>query len=73
MRISAITEGKKKYVALGLLFIGWLMSFLDRMVMNIAVIPIKEEFNLIPHGRYHFKQFFYFIRMYANTRRLAVR
>lgn len=48
MRISAITEGKKKYVALGLLFIGWLMSFLDRMVMNIAVIPIKEEFNLDP-------------------------
>ncbi|MFC5587342.1 MFS transporter [Sporosarcina soli] len=48
MRISDLTKGKKKYVALALLFVGWLLSFLDRMVMNIAVIPIKEEFNLDP-------------------------
>ena len=48
MDLSTVIKGKKKYVALALLFAGWLLSFLDRMVMNIAVIPIKEEFNLDP-------------------------
>lgn len=48
MGLSAVIKGKKKYVALALLFAGWILSFLDRMVMNIAVIPIKEEFNLDP-------------------------
>ncbi|MGM0919602.1 MAG: MFS transporter [Bacillota bacterium] len=37
----------KKFI-LTLLFLGYLVSYIDRLIMNIAVIPIGEEFQLSP-------------------------
>ncbi|MGE6260615.1 MFS transporter [Heyndrickxia sporothermodurans] len=39
---------QNKYFILGLLFIGYLVDYLDRMVMSVSVVYIKEDFNLDP-------------------------
>jgi len=44
------TEKKKnpKYTILTLLFIGWCLSYLDRMAMNVSIVEIAKEFHLSP-------------------------
>ncbi|MFE4708834.1 MFS transporter [Peribacillus simplex] len=37
---------KQKYIILGLLFITWIINYLDKLSINIAVIPIAKEFHL---------------------------
>jgi MFS family permease len=37
---------QNKHFILLLLFVGYLVDYLDRMVMSVAVLSIKEEFNL---------------------------
>ncbi|WHX69049.1 MFS transporter [Peribacillus frigoritolerans] len=39
---------QNKHFILGLLFVGYLVDYLDRMVMSVAVVYIKGEFNLDP-------------------------
>ncbi|RYM02732.1 MFS transporter [Sporolactobacillus sp. THM7-7] len=44
--ISSYIKSHYKQSILTLMFVGFLVDYLDRMVMSVAVIPIKEEFNL---------------------------
>lgn len=44
---STITK-KQKYIVLAALFITWIVNYLDKFSMNVAIIPISEEFNLNP-------------------------
>lgn len=37
---------KRKYVVLVALFITWIVNYLDKLSMNVAIIPITEEFGL---------------------------
>jgi sugar phosphate permease len=37
---------KRKIVISGLLFVGMVLSFFDRVAINVAIIPIGDEFNL---------------------------
>ncbi|MBY0144346.1 MFS transporter [Neobacillus niacini] len=37
---------KRKIVISGLLFIGMVLSFFDRVAINVAIIPMGDEFNL---------------------------
>ncbi|WP_257347376.1 MFS transporter [Pseudalkalibacillus decolorationis] len=47
--MSAFTaKAPNKHFILGLLFVGWLLDYLDRMVMSVAIVSIKEDFNLDP-------------------------
>ncbi|MFE4813762.1 MFS transporter [Peribacillus simplex] len=41
-----IGGSQNKHFILFLLFVGYLVDYLDRMVMSVAVVSIKEEFNL---------------------------
>ncbi|MFB7639834.1 MFS transporter [Peribacillus butanolivorans] len=41
-----IGRSQNKHFILFLLFVGYLVDYLDRMVMSVAVVSIKEEFNL---------------------------
>ncbi|MCT4477186.1 MULTISPECIES: MFS transporter [Peribacillus] len=41
-----IRGSQNKHFILFLLFVGYLVDYLDRMVMSVAVVSIKEEFNL---------------------------
>ncbi|WP_053604675.1 MFS transporter [Bacillus gobiensis] len=43
-----IGKQRNKHVILILLFIGYLVDYLDRMVMSVAVVSIKEELSLSP-------------------------
>jgi MFS family permease len=43
---SVKKEGYSKYVILALVFVGWCLGNMDRMVMSFAVVPIGKEFNL---------------------------
>ncbi len=39
---------KKRHVILAILFLGWVVSYLDRMVMTVALPYIAKDFNLSP-------------------------
>lgn len=39
---------QRKHVIIGMLFICWVVGFLDKTAINIAIIPIGEEFGLTP-------------------------
>ncbi|MEH6947106.1 MFS transporter [Bacillus sp. JJ634] len=41
-------NNKKRYVILALLFLGWCLSYLDRMAMNVGIVEIAKDFNLSP-------------------------
>jgi sugar phosphate permease len=40
--------GKKRNIVLGILFIAWTVSYMDRMVMTVAIPYIAKDFNLTP-------------------------
>lgn len=40
------TVSKQKYIILGILFFTWIVNYLDKLSMNVAIIPIAEEFHL---------------------------
>lgn len=39
---------KKRYTVLGVLFVTWIVSYMDRMVMTVAIPYIADEFQLSP-------------------------
>ena len=41
-------KNKKRHMILGLLFLGWCLSYLDRMAMNVGIVEIAKDFNLSP-------------------------
>ncbi|AZV41846.1 MFS transporter [Peribacillus asahii] len=41
-------NNKKRHVILALLFLGWCLSYLDRMAMNVGIVEIAKDFNLSP-------------------------
>lgn len=41
-------NNKKRYTILALLFLGWCLSYLDRMAMNVGIVEIAKDFNLSP-------------------------
>jgi sugar phosphate permease len=41
-------KNKKRYMILALLFLGWCLSYLDRMAMNVGIVEIAKDFNLSP-------------------------
>lgn len=47
--MNDLSKGKnKKHIILSLLFLGWCLSYLDRMAMNVSIVEIAKEFNLSP-------------------------
>lgn len=47
--MNDITKGKnKKHIILAVLFLGWCLSYLDRMAMNVSIVEIAKEFSLSP-------------------------
>ncbi|WP_089609905.1 hypothetical protein [Dehalobacterium formicoaceticum] len=38
--------GKKRNIVLAILFLTWTISYMDRMVMTVAIPYISKEFNL---------------------------
>lgn len=40
------SDRKRKFIIMGLLFLGMILSFFDRLAINVAIIPIEEEFHL---------------------------
>src|SRR3982751_1335387 len=45
---SGLVKNKKRYVILALLFLGWCLSYLDRMAMNVGIVEIAKDFKLSP-------------------------
>lgn len=45
---NSITVNKKRYMILALLFLGWCLSYLDRMAMNVGIVEIAKDFKLSP-------------------------
>lgn len=43
---TAIANSKNKYLVLGLLCLGWIINYFDKVAINVAVIPISQEFGL---------------------------
>lgn len=41
-------NNKKRHMILALLFLGWCLSYLDRMAMNVGIVEIAKDFNLSP-------------------------
>ena len=41
-------QWKKRYTVLAILFITWIVSYMDRMVMTVAIPYIADEFQLSP-------------------------
>ncbi|RHW39837.1 MFS transporter [Lysinibacillus yapensis] len=41
-------NNKKRHIILALLFLGWCLSYLDRMAMNVGIVEIAKDFNLSP-------------------------
>lgn len=39
---------QRRHVIIGMLFICWVVGFIDKTAINIAIIPISEEFGLSP-------------------------
>ncbi|MBE5107511.1 MFS transporter [Bacillus thuringiensis] len=46
--MNSYPDRKRKFMILGLLFIGMILSFFDRLAINVGIIPIEEEFQLNP-------------------------
>ncbi|WP_260399762.1 MFS transporter [Peribacillus simplex] len=41
-------QGNNRKFILALLFVGYMVSYMDRLVMNLALVPIGQEFHLSP-------------------------
>lgn len=41
-------ENNKRHLILALLFLGWCLSYLDRLAMNLGIVYIAKDFNLSP-------------------------
>ncbi len=39
---------QRRHVIIGMLFLCWVVGFIDKTAINIAIIPISEEFGLSP-------------------------
>lgn len=39
-------ESKQRYFILGALFFTWIINYLDKLSINVAIIPIAEQFKL---------------------------
>jgi MFS family permease len=47
MNTAPTTEyNKNKYLVLGLLCLGWIINYFDKIAINVAVIPISKELGL---------------------------
>ncbi|WNC13930.1 MFS transporter [Brevibacillus brevis] len=46
MNVPPAANGKHKYLVLGLLCLGWIINYFDKVAINVAVIPISQEFGL---------------------------
>ncbi|QRG66833.1 MFS transporter [Brevibacillus choshinensis] len=44
--VTPAANGKHKYLILGLLCLGWIINYFDKVAINVAVIPISQEFGL---------------------------
>lgn len=44
--LERANTSKQKYIVLGILFLTWIVNYLDKLSMNVAIIPISEEFSL---------------------------
>src|SRR3954452_6041074 len=45
---SGLVKNNKRHMILILLFLGWCLSYLDRMAMNVGIVEIAKDFNLSP-------------------------
>ncbi|WP_411740158.1 MFS transporter [Peribacillus sp. S4] len=45
---SSPVKNNKRHMILALLFLGWCLSYLDRMAMNVGIVEIAKDFNLSP-------------------------
>lgn len=45
---AAVRKGKYKYLVLGLLYLGWCVSYIDRAAITFAATQIASEFHLKP-------------------------
>lgn len=45
MNTTAVNS-KNKYLVLGLLCLGWIINYFDKVAINVAVIPISQQFGL---------------------------
>jgi MFS family permease len=45
---KALKKNNKRHMILGLLFLAWCLSYLDRMAMNVGIVEIAKDFNLSP-------------------------
>lgn len=43
-----LSQIKRRHIIIGMLFVCWVVGFLDKTAINIAIIPISEEFGLTP-------------------------
>lgn len=46
MNVTPAANSKHKYLVLGLLCLGWIINYFDKVAINVAVIPISQEFGL---------------------------
>ncbi|MED1953751.1 MFS transporter [Brevibacillus centrosporus] len=46
MNVTPAANGKHKYLVLALLCLGWIINYFDKVAINVAVIPISQEFGL---------------------------
>ena len=46
MMNNAAENSKNKYLVLGLLCLGWIINYFDKVAINVAAIPISKEFGL---------------------------
>ncbi|MGE7690497.1 MFS transporter [Lysinibacillus sp. NPDC097214] len=47
MKSIGVQRDNRKFI-LSLLFVGYMVSYMDRLVMNLAVVPIGQELHLSP-------------------------
>ena len=43
-----LSKIRRRHVIIAMLFICWVVGFIDKTAINIAIIPISEEFGLSP-------------------------
>lgn len=41
-----LSKIKRRHIIIGMLFVCWVVGFIDKTAINIAIIPISEEFGL---------------------------
>ncbi|MBY0597493.1 MFS transporter [Bacillus bingmayongensis] len=46
--MDSYSGGKRKFIIFGFLFVAMILSFFDRLAINVGIIPIEEEFQLNP-------------------------